>query len=245
MTKAKELEQAVIEAQQPSESDLIDMKVEARVQEEKEELIKKAEKWAEDKANQKAIVIANEEKALSLELKSFNDLQTQVKYYANGWALPAKMTEAQAMMTIQMWRQMNMNMFESLQGIWYVNWKMIIYWEVMIWQLTKAWYKMKFNETNEKVCDVTISWPNWEITEKFTIELAKKAWWVKGFWPWVSQPHLMLRYKAIRQGIKFLCPEVMWWTTTYEEAITEIEPDKAIPSNVDIKESIDNKFKTS
>ena len=225
----------------PSNQDLIDMQVEVLVEEAKVQLREKAEAWAEEKASQKAIVIANKEKELSVEEKQFSTLQAQVKYYSDWWALPKGTTEAQAMMTIQMWKQMNMNMFEALQGIWYVNWKMIIYWEVMIWQLTKAGYRLKFIQTDEKVCEVTISWSNWEITEKFTIEQAKKAGWVKWFGPWVSQPHLMLRYKAVRQGIKFLCPEVMWGTTTYEEAITEtIEED--IPTQAEIEINITDKF---
>ena len=82
--KASKLEQAVIDAQEkrPSQDDLIEMKASEMIEEEKEQLRAKAEKWAEEKANQKAIVIANQEKELSLEVKRFNDLKMMVNYYA-------------------------------------------------------------------------------------------------------------------------------------------------------------------
>ena len=227
----------------PSQNDLIDMKAEDLIEEEKAQLRAKAEKWVEEKAQQKAIVIANKEKELSLEIKTFNDQKMMINYYAEWGALPKNITEAQAMMMVQMWKQMNMTMFEALQGIWYINGKMIIYWEVMVWQLTKAGYKMKFLKSDEKICEVELSWPNWTITETFKIEQAQKAGWVKWFWPWKDQPHLMLRYKAIRQGMKFLCPEVMSWLTTYEEATTEIEPEVEAPQEAEIEQNITNKFK--
>ena len=226
----------------PSQDDLVDMLAEEKIEQTKIELREKAEKWAEEKANEKAIAIANKEKILSLELKSFEDLKTQIKYYSDGWALPKGLSEAQAMMTVQMGKQMWMSMFEALQWIWYVNGKMIIYWEVMISQLTKAGYKIEFIKTDANICEVKISWANWEITETFKIEQAKNAWWVKSFWPWKDQPHLMLRYKAIRQWMKFLCPEVMSWLTTYEEAVTETQPSIEAPNEVEIQNTITDKF---
>jgi len=248
MEEIEKLEQAVKEAQKeepkwPSQQDIIDMKASEMIEEEKAELRIKAENWAEEKANSKAMIIAEQERALSIQEKQFNTLRNEVKYYADWWALPSKMTEAQAMMTIQMWKQMNMNMFEALQGIWYVNWKMIIYWEVMVSQLTKAGYRVKLNTSNAEKCNLTITWKNWKITEEFTIEQAKKAGWVKGFWPWQSQPHMMLRYKAIRQWIKFLAPEVMSGLSTYEEVTTEIEPETEPIQEADIQTNITNKFK--
>jgi hypothetical protein len=68
----------------PSQDDLVDMLAEEKIEQTKIELREKAEKWAEEKANEKAIAIANKEKILSLELKSFEDLKTQIKYYSDG-----------------------------------------------------------------------------------------------------------------------------------------------------------------
>jgi hypothetical protein len=125
-------------------------------------------------------------------------------------------------MKMRMGKQMWLTEFEAINGIWFVNGRMTVWGEVMIWMITKAWYKLSFIKSDDKVCEVKIS--KWEdsMTETFTIEEANKAWWTAKGFVWKNQPKLMLRYKAIRQVCKFFCPHVLGWIITTEEAQTEL-----------------------
>ena len=174
----------------------------------------------------KSIILASEmfdkEKTTSIQLKEFNDQKTQLEWLATQKALPKDETAGQTLMKIRMWKQMWLTEFEAINGIWFVNGRMTVWWEVMVWMLTKAWYRLKFIKSDEKICDVEIS-KDWEsMQESFTIEEANKAWWTSKWFVWKNQPKLMLRYKAIRQVCKFFCPHVLGWMITTEEAQTEL-----------------------
>ena len=137
-------------------------------------------------------------------------------------ALPKWETAGQTLMKIQMWKQMGLTEYEAINGIAFVNGRMAIWGEVMVWMIVRAWYNLTFPESTAEKCTVKFEKNGNTFEETFTFEEAKNAGWTTKGFVWKNQPKLMLRYKAIRQGAKFFCPHVLGGMITAEEAQTEI-----------------------
>lgn len=217
----------------PEIQELIDKKVaEAKV--EFTNKFNEAKAKIDEVAENKAIVIANEmfekEKTTTLAMKEYNDQKEQLVWLSEQKALPKDETPWQTLMKLRLWKQMWMTEYEAINWIAFVNGRMSIWWEVMMWMISKAWYKIEFTQSDDKLCKVKITdRKTGEFAEdNYTIEEAKKSWLypAKDYSPWMKYTKLMLRYKAVRQISKFFCPHVLWWMITAEEAQTELPPIK-------------------
>lgn len=217
----------------PEIQEVIDKKV-AEVKVEFTNKFNDAKAKIDEVAENKAIVIANEmfekEKTTTLAMKEYNDQKEQLIWLSEQKALPKDETPWQTLMKLRLWKQMWMTEYEAINWIAFVNGRMSIWWEVMMWMIAKAWYKIEFVKSDDKVCRVKITdRKTWESAEdEYTIEEAKKSWLypAKDYSPWMKYTKLMLRYKAVRQISKFFCPQVLWWMITAEEAQTELAPIK-------------------
>lgn len=180
------------------------------------------DEWVSNYIKQEVTKWIEKYKWTSWTLKEFAEQKTIVNYYALQQALPKWMNEWQTLMAIQAWKEMWLSFIQAINWLYFVNWRLCIYWEVMVSQVVKNWYKLNFIESTSSICKVEMTAPDWNsITEEFTYEEATKAGrtWK---WVWKTQPKIMLRYKAIRQAIKFLAPHLLGWTITVEEAQVEL-----------------------
>ena len=219
----------------PEMQEIIDKQIDERVA----ELKTKAEEYkskVDDVAQAKALAIADEmftkERTLSVQMKEFQDQRTQLEWLQSQGALPKDEKAWQTLMKLRMWKQMGMTEYEAINGIAFVNGRMSVWWEVMMWMIARAWYKIEFIKSDDSICEVKITnRSNWEnAIEKYTIDEAKKSWLYPAnpYSPWTKFTKLMLRYKAIRNCSKFFCPEVLGWMITTEEAQTELPEYKEI-----------------
>ena len=164
---------------------------------------------------------------VSDEFKKWREQKTMIGWYLEEKALPKDMTAGQAMMVIELGKNIGLNMMEAFQGIAFVNGRPSIWWEIAVSLMTKAGYKIEFIESTATKCKAKVSWPNGSMEDEFTLEEAKKAGWLqKSFSVWHTNPKLMLRYKVISNIRKFLCPWVLGWLLLKEEVEVEIPEDK-------------------
>ena len=124
-----------------------------------------------------------------------------------------------------MGRQIGLSFMESMTGLGFINGKVAIYGEVMLSQLVKQGVKIKFTETNDKTCTAEITYDGQTVTETTTIEFWEKNGVVpktgdKGYFTssWTKYRPTMLKYKIVRQIIKFLCPHLLGALPIMEDA---------------------------
>lgn len=175
---------------------------------------------------ERALEIAHKYKEQSPEMKLFNEKKAQISFYKDQWALPKDDTVGMLMIKEQMGRQLGLSFMESMNGLGFINWKVAIYWEVLLSQLTKAWVEIKFSESKADTVTVEMKyqWNSWESTQTLAewqerkIAPATKA--DKWYWtsPWTKYPETMLRYKAVRHVSKFLCPHLLGALPIMEDA---------------------------
>ena len=144
----------------PEIQELIDKKVaEAKV--EFTNKFNEAKAKIDEVAENKAIIKANEmfekEKTTTLAMKEYNDQKEQLVWLSEQKALPKDETPWQTLMKLRLWKQMWMTEYEAINWIAFVNGRMSIWWEVMMWMIAKAWYKIEFIKSDDKVCRVKIT----------------------------------------------------------------------------------------
>lgn len=176
----------------------------------------KSEEIAKWKAKKIALVLANEYKELSPEMKKFEDNKKMVQYYVEWWALPSDMNEQKMMMLKEFWAWMWLSLMECISWMAFINWRPAVYWSVYLWLLTKNKYKITFIKKTPEEVEVELEWPNWKQKWYFSKEMAQAAWIWKNVY--LKYPTRMLSYKAIREAQNFLCPEILWWVILLEEA---------------------------
>ena len=202
-----------------------DEEVQALLEEKEKELKSKALAWVEEKAQEKAeiraVAIAEEYRELSAEEKRFEQDKKQLQFYIEEWALPQDMTLWKMMMNRQLGRELWLSLIQTINWIAFVNWRPAVYWETYLSLITKNWYKINVIEETEEKVEVELVWPNWAQKWSFTKKEAEKLW-VLSKWVWAKYPIRMMRYKAIRNAQNVLCPEILGWAYLAEEA-REIE----------------------
>lgn len=193
--------------------------VQALLEEKEKELKSKALAWVEEKAQEKAeiraIAIAEGYRELSAEEKRFEQDKKQLEFYIQEWALPQDLTLWKMMMNRQLWRELGLSLIQTINWIAFVNWRPAVYWETYLSLITKNWYKINVIEETEEKVEIELEGPNWKQKWSFTKDEAIKAWLWKNVY--LKYPIRMLRYKAIRNAQNILCPEIMWWAYLVEE----------------------------
>ena len=189
------------------------------------EMKEKALVWVEEKSQEKAeiraIAMAEEYRELSAEEKRFEQDKKQLQFYIEEWALPQDMTLWKMMMNRQLGRELWLSLIQTINWIAFVNWRPAVYWETYLSLITKNWYKINVIEETEEKVEVELVWPNGTQKWSFTKKEAEKLW-VLSKWVWAKYPIRMMRYKAIRNAQNVLCPEILGWAYLAEEA-KEIE----------------------
>lgn len=187
----------------------------------------------------------NDEKKLTIfnpdvAMKNFEAFKTFADYFAWAKALPVNITNApQLVMVMQAGFDMWMSTTDALQSLTMVSGKITMYWPKVIERVRSHWRKLKFEEEFERKefekdgkkykkwvwrCKAIFS--KWDETreETYDMEDAKTAWLLTKD-NWIKYPKLMLRYRAVGNGVKFCCPEVLWGVAMYEEMKDRAKPE--------------------
>jgi len=245
----EELEQDMIDAQKPIEEDLIEMKAEEIIEEEKIKMRNKAKEWANKKWQEIAIKLFEEEKKVSTEMHKFQDEQIQLNWMFEQWALPEWDTAGQVMMKKMIGKELWLNTYQSLTWLAFIKWKLAIWWKVFVWLITSAWYKIEFKEWSDKWCTCIISKWDESMTDTYTIIDAKTAglYPSNAYSPWTKHTKKMLAYKVINNIASFLCPHIIGWALIADDAREELAnvADISKPKETDIQNNITNKFKNA
>lgn len=195
------------------------VEVDKLLEAQKENLKEETKDWVNNKAKEiaegKAIVLAEDYKELSPEMKSFEDSKKMIQYYIEGWALPSDMNEQKMMMLKWFWDTMWLSLMECINWMAFINGRPTIYGSVFLGLLVKNKYKITFLTKTEVEVEVEIEWPNGKQKWYFSEEMAKTAWIWKNVY--LKYPIRMLSYKAIREAQNFLCPEILWGVVLAEE----------------------------
>lgn len=166
-------------------------------------------------------------------MANFQAFQTMATVFAEWGALPNGIKNApQLIMIMQAWIDLWLSVTEAMQSLSIINWRVTMYGEVVTKRVLEKWYDVEFvkEELEDLVFEkdwqkykrlqwfCTVKLSKWEksFTETFTIEEARNANLLtkdnrKNY------PKIMLRYRAVRNAVKFFCPEVLWWIPMYEE----------------------------
>lgn len=165
-------------------------------------------------------------------LENFEAFKTFADYFAQSQALPFGIKNApQLVMVMQAWFDLWLSPTEAMNSLAIINGRVSMYWEKVIERVTSAGYEISFEEKYEEkeiekkwqkyilrdwYCKATLK--KWERswTEEYSKKDAELAWLLSKD-NRLKYPKLMMRYRAVRNWMKFFCPEVMWWTPMYEE----------------------------
>lgn len=168
-----------------------------------------------------------------LTLKNFDAFTKLAKTFMESDALPKTIkNEAQLVMILQAGADLGMTITASMQSLAFIHGRVTIYWEKVIELVKSQGYKISLDEdfsyTDEKTdsgivrtykgyCKAIIKDKEGDIWEEtFTIDEARDQWLLDKD-NWKTYPKLMLRYRAIRNAVKFFCPEVLGGIPMYEE----------------------------
>jgi len=153
-------------------------------------------------------------------------------------SLVAKLSESKAlplwcdnpgklMMTVLAGRELGMGPMEALRSFYLVNGNFTVYGAAVVTQLKRHGYRLKWGECSDRKATVTLTAPDGEThSETYTIEEAAKAGLTTD--PkkenWRKYPARMLRWKAVGQGVRFFCPEVLNGAYVREEMDGDAAP---------------------
>jgi len=203
-------------------------------------VLEKAEELAEKRAESKALVIAEQYKWLSQEMKKFEEEKIMIEYYQKDWALPWDLTVWKALMLKQFGWSLWLSFMECITWMCFINWRPALYWSVYLSLLTRNGYKIEFLEKTTEKVKVRITWKNWSQEWYFDKKMAETAWIWKNVY--LKYPETMLSYKAIRAAQKFLCPEILGWIPLVEEADEIPASNPVTTDSQDIKSTLENSW---
>lgn len=166
--------------------------------------------------------------------RALEQIKELTKDLVDSKALPATITNgAQLMMVLLAGFEAGMTPMESINGYYIVNGRVTIWGSAVLTQLKRAKYGLRWVESNDKTCTVEITTPDGKDkhTETFTFEEAVKAG-LTGKDPWKKYPRNMLRWKALGNGVRFFCPEVLGGYYIKEEVDDDNGADVSIVQTV-------------
>lgn len=144
-------------------------------------------------------------------------------------ALPKHITNAHVLMVIlQAGRELGMQPMESITNLYITNGKVALQGTAMLKLIYQSGIQLEFNEESDDGCKVTFSGLGRKpYLSSFTKQDAIKAGlWGKGG-PWSNYPKTMMRWRAVSQGARMFCPDILMGAYLPEEAeAINVEPAK-------------------
>lgn len=140
---------------------------------------------------------------------AFQQIETLASKLVQSKALPSSIQNgAQLTMVLLAGYEAGMTPMQSINSYYIVNGKVTIWGSAVLVQLNQAGWEVEWLASDEKIATVKISKGRRSHTESFTIEEATAAG-LTGKDTWKKYARNMLRWKALGNGVRFFCPEVL------------------------------------
>lgn len=167
----------------------------------------------------------------STALMNFEAFEKMSKVFAESKAFPSDMNASKFVVLMQAGNDLWLTPTEAIRSLAIINGNVSMYGTKIIERIREYWYKIQLDEKLDLVvfekdwqkfqkyewyCKATLSKDDETRTETYSMDDAKNAWLLTKD-NRKNHPKLMLRYRAIWLGVKFFCPEVLWWVGQVEE----------------------------
>lgn len=164
----------------------------------------------------------------TMQLETLKEPMALGEVFVQSGMFPDAKTQAQAVVKILAGRELGLSAFQSMSGIYLVNGKLALQANVMSSLIKRSKkYDYTVDEHTSEICKITFydtSKNDGELlgTSEFTIKDAARAGIVNNT-NWKNWPKNMLFARALSNGARWYCPDVICgWHST--EEMQDIEP---------------------
>lgn len=138
--------------------------------------------------------------------------------------LPPDTNIAQAAVIIQAGHEMGMQPLQALRSMNFIKGRLTMSVQLQLALAKQNGIKCNIGESTNDKCIVTLSDRDGNsVTTEYAIEDARRAGLVQGGGNWAKYPKQMLRWRAIGDGLRLLCPDIILGMISEDEA-EHLEP---------------------